>query len=260
MFGRFYAVVVLFGFLAAFFPTSWLFVSILDNEHIFIDLEEKLTKYFAKDWRQDSVRVRHDRFWSLQCEDCWFNLLSELLDESVNWGLEIHGLHADLFLFSITKRWHKLFWPLFLQGSLRRPFPLLLFLKVQYYVENGRLFWYVFLHSVFCFCYSLFYSISTSFQSLFFFFSVSCDICDFSVCVAPVSERHDICTTVTCGSECSALNVVSRKKCISSWQVTLCRLTSVITPYRKRVWRSPLTLNQKITFPPGYVEFCRSKI
>ncbi|XP_037541166.1 FERM domain-containing protein 6 [Nematolebias whitei] len=52
-----------------------------DNEHIFIDLEEKLTKYFAKDWRQDSVR-----------------------------------------------------------GSLRRPFPLLLFLKVQYYVENGRLF------------------------------------------------------------------------------------------------------------------------
>ncbi|XP_017268490.1 FERM domain-containing protein 6 [Kryptolebias marmoratus] len=52
-----------------------------DNEHIFIDMEEKLIKYFSKDWRQDSVK-----------------------------------------------------------GSLRRPFPLLLFLKVQYYVENGRLF------------------------------------------------------------------------------------------------------------------------
>uniref|UniRef100_A0A1A8MF69 FERM domain containing 1 n=2 Tax=Nothobranchius pienaari TaxID=704102 RepID=A0A1A8MF69_9TELE len=52
-----------------------------DNEHIFLDLEEKLTKYFPKDWRQDSGK-----------------------------------------------------------GSQRRPFPLLLFLKVQYYVENGRLF------------------------------------------------------------------------------------------------------------------------
>ncbi|MEQ2286834.1 hypothetical protein AMECASPLE_006466 [Ameca splendens] len=52
-----------------------------DNEHIFLDMEEKLTKYFAKDWRQDSGK-----------------------------------------------------------GSLKRPFPLLLCLKVQCYVDNGRLF------------------------------------------------------------------------------------------------------------------------
>uniref|UniRef100_A0A3P8V0T4 FERM domain-containing protein n=1 Tax=Cynoglossus semilaevis TaxID=244447 RepID=A0A3P8V0T4_CYNSE len=51
-----------------------------DNEHIFLDMEEKLTKYFPKDWRQDSGKVR------------------------------------------------KL-----------RPLPLILCLKVQYYVENGRL-------------------------------------------------------------------------------------------------------------------------
>ncbi|XP_019950098.2 FERM domain-containing protein 6 isoform X1 [Paralichthys olivaceus] len=51
-----------------------------DNEHIFIDMEEKLTKYFPKEWRQDSGKA-------LQ----------------------------------------------------KRPLPLVLFLKVQYYVENGRL-------------------------------------------------------------------------------------------------------------------------
>ncbi|KAM4590740.1 FERM domain-containing protein 6 [Odontesthes bonariensis] len=51
-----------------------------DNEHIFLDLEEKLTKYFPKEWRQDSGK-----------------------------------------------------------GSLKRHFPLLLCLKAQYYVENGRL-------------------------------------------------------------------------------------------------------------------------
>lgn len=50
-----------------------------DNEHIFLDMEEKLTKYFPKEWRQDSGKVLH-----------------------------------------------------------RRPLPLLLCLKVQYYVENGR--------------------------------------------------------------------------------------------------------------------------
>lgn len=51
-----------------------------DNEHIYIDMEEKLTKYFPKEWKQDSVK-----------------------------------------------------------GLQRRPLPLVLCLKVQYYVENGRL-------------------------------------------------------------------------------------------------------------------------
>ncbi|XP_061083450.1 FERM domain-containing protein 6 [Conger conger] len=51
-----------------------------DNEHIFLDLEEKLTKYFPKEWKQDTGK-----------------------------------------------------------GTQRRALPLLLFLKVQYYVENGRL-------------------------------------------------------------------------------------------------------------------------
>ncbi|XP_037637563.1 FERM domain-containing protein 6 [Sebastes umbrosus] len=51
-----------------------------DNEYIFLDMEEKLTKYFPKDWRQDSVK-----------------------------------------------------------GLQKRPLPLVLFLKVQYYIENGRL-------------------------------------------------------------------------------------------------------------------------
>lgn len=32
--------------------------------------------------------------------------------------------------------------PLCLQVVQKRPLPLVLFLKVQYYVENGRLFWY----------------------------------------------------------------------------------------------------------------------
>ncbi|XP_037321051.2 FERM domain-containing protein 6 [Pungitius pungitius] len=52
-----------------------------DNEHIFLDLEEKITKYFPKEWMQD-----------------------------------------------------------FGKGLLKRPLPLVLCLKVQYYVENGRLF------------------------------------------------------------------------------------------------------------------------
>lgn len=37
---------------------SVIFVFIPDNEHIFLDMEEKLTKYFPKDWRQDSGKVR----------------------------------------------------------------------------------------------------------------------------------------------------------------------------------------------------------
>ncbi|KAK5882285.1 hypothetical protein CesoFtcFv8_020886 [Champsocephalus esox] len=52
-----------------------------DNEHIFLDMEEKLTNYFPKDWKQDSSK-----------------------------------------------------------GIQKRPFPLVLCLKVQYYIENGRLF------------------------------------------------------------------------------------------------------------------------
>ncbi|KAI7805409.1 FERM domain-containing protein 6 [Triplophysa rosa] len=51
-----------------------------NNEHIFLDLEEKLATYFPKEWKQDSGK-----------------------------------------------------------GSLKRPIPPLLCLKVQYYVENGRL-------------------------------------------------------------------------------------------------------------------------
>ncbi|XP_026212501.1 FERM_F1_FRMD1 and FERM_C_FRMD1_FRMD6 domain-containing protein isoform X2 [Anabas testudineus] len=51
-----------------------------DNEHIFLDIEEKLTKYFPKEWKQDSGK-----------------------------------------------------------GIQKRPLPLVLFLKVQYYIENGRL-------------------------------------------------------------------------------------------------------------------------
>ncbi|XP_069000979.1 FERM domain-containing protein 6 [Embiotoca jacksoni] len=51
-----------------------------DNEHIFLDMEDKLTKYFPKDWKQDTGK-----------------------------------------------------------GLQRRPLPLLLCLKVQYYLENGRL-------------------------------------------------------------------------------------------------------------------------
>ncbi|XP_073690987.1 FERM domain-containing protein 6 [Garra rufa] len=51
-----------------------------NNEHIFLDLEEKLSKYFPKEWKQDSGK-----------------------------------------------------------GSQRRSIPPLLCLKVQYYVENGRL-------------------------------------------------------------------------------------------------------------------------
>uniref|UniRef100_A0A8D0D269 FERM domain-containing protein n=1 Tax=Sander lucioperca TaxID=283035 RepID=A0A8D0D269_SANLU len=51
-----------------------------ENEHIFLDMEEKLTKYFPKEWKQDSGK-----------------------------------------------------------GLPKRPLPLVLCLKVQYYIENGRL-------------------------------------------------------------------------------------------------------------------------
>ncbi|XP_028844668.1 FERM domain-containing protein 6-like isoform X1 [Denticeps clupeoides] len=51
-----------------------------NNEHIYLDLEEKLVKYFPKEWKQDTGK-----------------------------------------------------------GSQKRPLPMLLFLKVQFYVENGRL-------------------------------------------------------------------------------------------------------------------------
>ncbi|KAK7902158.1 hypothetical protein WMY93_018927 [Mugilogobius chulae] len=51
-----------------------------DNEHIYIDMEEKLTKYFSKEWKQETGKT-----------------------------------------------------------LLKKPLPLVLCLKVQYYVENGRL-------------------------------------------------------------------------------------------------------------------------
>lgn len=33
-------------------------LSLPDNEHIFIDMEEKLSKYFPKEWKQESGKVR----------------------------------------------------------------------------------------------------------------------------------------------------------------------------------------------------------
>ncbi len=33
------------------------FWAVIDNEHIFLDLEEKLAKYFPKEWKQDSGKV-----------------------------------------------------------------------------------------------------------------------------------------------------------------------------------------------------------
>uniref|UniRef100_A0A3B4B7G6 FERM domain-containing protein n=1 Tax=Periophthalmus magnuspinnatus TaxID=409849 RepID=A0A3B4B7G6_9GOBI len=53
-----------------------------DNEHIYIDMEDKLTKYFPKEWKQETGKV---------------------------------------------------------MTLLKKPLPLVLCLKVQYYVENGRL-------------------------------------------------------------------------------------------------------------------------
>lgn len=47
-----------FCFLANCLLVSWLCFSLPDNEHIFLDMEEKLTKYFPKEWKQDSVKVR----------------------------------------------------------------------------------------------------------------------------------------------------------------------------------------------------------
>lgn len=35
------------------------FGAALDNEHIFLDLEEKLAKYFPKEWKQDSGKVSY---------------------------------------------------------------------------------------------------------------------------------------------------------------------------------------------------------
>lgn len=51
-------VTLLFCLLANCLLVSWLSFSISDNEHIFLDMEEKLTKYFPKEWKQDSGKVR----------------------------------------------------------------------------------------------------------------------------------------------------------------------------------------------------------
>lgn len=51
-------VTFLFCVLANCLLVSWLSFSIPDNEHIFLDMEEKLTNYFPKDWKQDSSKVR----------------------------------------------------------------------------------------------------------------------------------------------------------------------------------------------------------
>lgn len=51
-------VALLFSLLANCLLVSWLSFSIPDNEHTFLDMEEKLTKYFPKEWKQDSGKVR----------------------------------------------------------------------------------------------------------------------------------------------------------------------------------------------------------
>ncbi|KTF89070.1 hypothetical protein cypCar_00024280 [Cyprinus carpio] len=73
-----------------------------NNEHIFLDLEEKLAKYFPKEWKQDSGKV------------------------SITRSSIINTIKKSSHSFSQ-------------QGSQRRSIPPLLCLKVQYYVENGRL-------------------------------------------------------------------------------------------------------------------------
>lgn len=39
-----------------------------DNEHTFLDMEEKLIKYFPKEWKQDSGKVR-SYFLTNICKD-----------------------------------------------------------------------------------------------------------------------------------------------------------------------------------------------
>lgn len=74
-----------------------------------------------------------------------------------------------------------------LQGMQKRPLPLVLCLKVQYYLENGRLIWYVLhLSTILDNPASILVLLSGIFLcaplSLFSFFSVSG--------VVPVNERH----------------------------------------------------------------------
>lgn len=51
-------VALLFSLLANCLLVSWLSLSIPDNEHTFLDMEEKLIKYFPKEWKQESGKVR----------------------------------------------------------------------------------------------------------------------------------------------------------------------------------------------------------
>jgi len=65
----------------------------------------------------------------------------------VDWKVQFSGLNAAKDTAHTTTVTH-----LFPQGSLKRHFPLLLCLKAQYYVENGRLIWCVLLHMCFFHC------------------------------------------------------------------------------------------------------------
>lgn len=38
--------------------TEFLFSYLSDNEYVFIDLEQKLSKYFSKEWKKETTKVR----------------------------------------------------------------------------------------------------------------------------------------------------------------------------------------------------------
>lgn len=64
------------------------FWAVLDNEHIFLDLEEKLAKYFPKEWKQDSGKVSINtvlhhyhyikKYQKLQCWDSTYSITASL--------------------------------------------------------------------------------------------------------------------------------------------------------------------------------------
>lgn len=40
------------------FYVEFLFSYLSDNEYVFIDLEQKLSKYFSKEWKKETTKVR----------------------------------------------------------------------------------------------------------------------------------------------------------------------------------------------------------
>lgn len=131
----------------------------------------------------------------------------------------------------------------------------MLCLKVQYYIENGRLIWYVLLYMFHMHLHQHWTCLHPSLPSFLTSFWVPPSHPQLFFClpfpVVPVNEGHGIFTILTCGNGCSALNVVSRRRCTSSWQVMPCRLTLVITRCQGRIWKSCPTLNPNSTFPLG---------